>query len=250
MILSDQVHVLEKVSLAKVNLFYKCILLRIRFIVPQGLETGRSHLTSEVFMPKSFELIAGTYGQFMFWCRQDDIAQFLGGPAIVSYEGVCLALVMMWFAQDTSKVSPLRGTINKVRALELQTKMESSWDGFDTVESQGKITTRKNFWYKFDHKEAFAPNKYGADVFLLHDPQDGRESMSILVVYPREGSGHAIGVWRFPTGALVLFDPNHGACVVRGDNFREFLNEFLTECYNEMETYAICAFWGDPPKAS
>lgn len=193
-------------------------------------------------MPKGFtQIVEGAGGELLFLSKQDDIVHFLGGPQM-NYEGVCLALVMMWFAQDTSKQNPAKGIRNKTTALNLQNKMESTWEGFKTVEAQAKVTIGKNFWYKSDTKQTFTNEKLGAEHYLQHDPQSNRESMNVFVIYFAEGPAHAIGVWRFPGGTMVLYDPNHGACVVGKDAFRGFLNVFLTELYSDTQGYAICAF--------
>jgi hypothetical protein len=197
-------------------------------------------------MPKSFTLIVDECGgEIIFISRQDDITSFLGGPA-ANYEGVCLALVMMWFAQDTSKSDPCKGIKNKAHAMNLQSKMEGKWEGFDTVQATATaMLPTKNFWYKSSKKIDFTSEKLGAETYLQHDPQESRESMNIFVIYSSSG-GHGIGVWRFSNGTIVLYDPNNGACVLPGKNFRGFLNVFLTELYSGYTQYAVCAFWGAP----
>jgi hypothetical protein len=194
-------------------------------------------------MPKSFtQIIESNGGQLLFTSNQDNIALFLGGP-MANYEGVCVSLVMMWFAQDTSKKDPAKGIINKTKAMNLQNKMESSWGGFDTVKTQGQVVINKNFWYASNSKQTFTSEKLGAEHYLQSDPQSNRESMNIFCIYFAEGPGHAIGVWRFPTGVMVLYDPNHGACVISKASFRGFLNEFLKELYSDTNGYAVCAFY-------
>ncbi len=189
------------------------------------------------------QLVEKHGGQLLFTSNQDNIALFLGGP-MMNYEGVCLALVMMWFAQDTSKTDPAKGIINKTRALNLQNSMESTWAGFNTVKAQADIMlASKHFWYKSESKHGYTAEKLGAEVYLQHDPQSKRESMVIFVIYFPEGPAHAIGAWRFPTGVMVLYDPNHGACVISKESFRGFLNEFLKEMYKDTNGYAVCAYY-------
>ncbi|BBP78037.1 MULTISPECIES: hypothetical protein [Pseudomonas] len=197
-------------------------------------------------MPKSFtQMVESSAGALLFTSSQDTIATFLGGP-MMNYEGVCAALVMMWFAQNTAKTDPAKGIINKAKALNLQNKMEAGWAGLATVETQAKVTVGQHFWYRSTTKHEYTSKKYGADLKLQFDPLNKRESMSIFVIYFPSGAAHAIGVWRFPTGAMALYDPNEGACAIGKDNFREFLNTFLTELYDTTNGYAICAFYSDP----
>ncbi|WP_196137913.1 hypothetical protein [Aliikangiella sp. G2MR2-5] len=196
-------------------------------------------------MPKHFSQITTDHnGEMIFFSSQDSIIEFLGGPQIESYEGVCLALVMMWLAQDTSKTSPLAGIRNKTRACNLQSEMESDWRGFETVAAKGQEVIAKNFWWKSDQKENImgdTPSKY-----LLNDPLNSRDGLHILVLYQEEGSGHAIGVWRFPSGAIAIYDPNQGACVQRGENLEAFLQDFIGQVYPEMTSFAVCSWYSEP----
>lgn len=196
-------------------------------------------------MPKSFTRITtDNDGQMIFTSSQNTITQFLSGPAISSYEGVCLALVMMWLSQDTSKESPLKGIKNKTTALNLQNKMETNWKGFETVKSQGQDVIKKHFWWKSDKKESLANNDPAK--YLLNDPQNKRDGLHILVLYPDEGTAHAIGVWRFSTGVVYVYDPNEGACAQKGENLGKFLKEFIAEIYPEMTGFAVCSWYSDP----
>jgi hypothetical protein len=196
-------------------------------------------------MPKSFATITTDHnGEVIFLSSQDSITNFFSGPLIKNYEGVCLSLVMMWLAQDTAKKSPLDGTPNKTAALNLQSKMETNWNGFETVKKQGNDVIQKHFWWKADNKESLTtgdPTKY-----LLNDPQHKRDGLHIFVLYPDNGTAHAIGVWRFPSGAVAVYDPNHGACVQRGPNLSAFLKEFTKELYPEMAGFAVCSWYSDP----
>jgi hypothetical protein len=183
-------------------------------------------------------------GEPIFSSSQDSITNFLSGPQIVNYEGVCLALVMMWLAQDTAKKSPLEGIANKTGALNLQSKMETNWNGFETVKTRGNEVIKKHFWWKSDKKESLVaddPAKY-----LLNDPQHKRDGLHIFVLYPDKGTAHAIGVWRFPSGAVAVYDPNHGACVQRGANLGAFLKDFTKELYPGMTSFAVCSWYSDP----
>ncbi|WP_346837640.1 hypothetical protein [Microbulbifer sp. SAOS-129_SWC] len=197
-------------------------------------------------MPKSFSQIAADHGgETVFLSAQDDISNFLSGPLITNYEGVCLALVMMWLAQDTSKKSPLSGTPNKVAALKMQSEMEAGWRGFNTVYDKGLHVVKKNFWWKSDIRESISASDPAR--YLLNDPQINRDGLHIFVLYPDAGTGHAIGVWRFPSGTLVLYDPNNGACAVRGGNFSGFLRDFIAQIYPNMTGYAVCSWCSNPP---
>ena len=191
------------------------------------------------------QIVAANGGVLLFTSKQDDVTRLLGGPLITNYEGVCLALVMMWFAKGTSKKDPAKGTENRAKAMNLQNEMEATWEGFATVESKAKqIISGKQFWYRSDQKQTFTSGKFGAEIFLQHDPGSERDSMNIFCIYFAKEPAHAIGVWRFaiPSGTMVLYDPNHGAGVVGKDKFRAFLNAFLTELYSDTQGYAVCAF--------
>jgi hypothetical protein len=188
-------------------------------------------------------LITTSGGELIFASKQDDIQHFLSGP-MMNYEGVCLALVLMWFEQDTSKLDPSKGTANKARAMNLQNGIQASWQGFPTAVAKAtEILTAKgkHFWYKSETMNGYVAEKLGAEVFLQHDPQNNRESLSIFAIYFPETVGHAIGVWRFPN-VMALYDPNHGACAIKHEAFRGFLNRFLTELYSTTNGYAVCAF--------
>ncbi len=193
-------------------------------------------------MPKTFAQITGDRGgEVLFFSDQSTITSFLGGPFITNFEGMCLALVMLWLSQDTSKTDPAKGIKNKTAALSLQNTMETNWKGFPTAVETAKTRIGKQFWYSSDQKHEFTSKKYGAEHFLQADPKPWKESRNIFVIYFPKGPAHALGVWRFEK-AIVLYDPNHGACVIGKDGFREFLNEFLTELYGDTDGYAICAF--------
>src|SRR5262245_10750549 len=174
-------------------------------------------------MPKSFTQVTQEHGgEVLFTSSQGDILNFLQGAPLVNYEGICLALVLMWFKQDTSKARPDTGIRAKVAALRLQHKMEASWAGFATAVSTAKELLGKNFWWQSESLHVFA-NWFDPAVFVLNDPGHGREGLHLIVLYFKEGSAHAIGAWRFPTGAVSFYDPNHGACAVRGEMFSSFL---------------------------
>jgi len=193
-------------------------------------------------VPKSFQQIVEDHGgKVLFTSSQDNITLFLGGPQITNFEGVCLALVMTWLSQSTSKDDPARGIKNKVAALKLQSTMEASWAGIATVEQKGKEIVNKTFWYRSGQKFQFTSGKYGADLHLLADTGKFKESLHILCIYFPEGPGHALGVWKFEK-AVSFYDPNYGACAMWIPSFREFLNEFLKEKYPDTSGFAICAF--------
>lgn len=196
-------------------------------------------------MPKSFTQVTTDHdGQMVFTSSQDSITNFLSGPMITNYAGICLALVMIWLSQDTCKKSPLKGIVNKTRALALQGSMESNWNGFSTVENQGTTVIKKHFWWKSTQMESLLTGD--PDVYLQNDPKNKRDGLHIFVLYFPSGPAHGIGVWRFPTTAVVLYDPNEGACVQSSGKFKGFLTEFIKEIYPKATHFAVCSWYSDP----
>lgn len=190
------------------------------------------------------QLVDAHNGELIFTSCQDDITKFLAGGDIASYEGVCLALTMMYFRQDTAKVSPLKGIKNKVDALKLQNKMHSAenWKGFSTVESEGTTIIGQKFWWKSDKMYPWEKDGIAAAKLVQHDPQNKREGMNILVIYDDTG-GHALAAWRFPTGTMAFYDPNQGAGVIKAEHFPLFLKEFRDNFYKGYTGYAVCAWY-------
>jgi hypothetical protein len=194
-------------------------------------------------MPKSFSKITTDHGgKVLFFSKQDQVTSFFRGPLITNYEGICLALTMLWLAQTTSKDDPLKGTANKTKALNLQNLMEAGWQGFSTVEKKGTEIIGKHFWWKSTKTESISttdPCRY-----LLNDPKNNREGLHILVLYLKPA--HAVGVWRFPMGGVSFYDPNQGGAVLSHQKFAGFLTEFSREIYPEATKYAVCSWYSDP----
>jgi hypothetical protein len=198
-------------------------------------------------MPKSFPSIVESHGgELIFTSSPSTITDFLGGPMITNFGGVCLALVMGWLSQNTAKTDPAKGIKNKTSALKLQNTMEAKWEGMASVENNAKAVVGKTFWYRSAQLHSYTSNKYGADLSLMTATPEWKESLNILCIYFPSGPGHALGVWKFGEKAVAFYDPNCGACVVSRASFREFLNEFLTEQYSDTSGYAICAFVDNP----
>ena len=198
-------------------------------------------------MPKSFTQLSNECGgEMLFTSDQSDVLKFLGAPGMDNWGGMCLALVMIWLNQDTSMKAPNKGIKNKVAALQLQAKMEGNWEGLNTAikESKAYLVT-KSYWWASSDLHTFT-NYQEPAAYLQNDPQNGREGLHILVIYFNEGPAHAIGAWRFPSGAMVLYDPNHGGCVQAGSDFPGFLASFLTELYEDLKGFAVVSFYSNP----
>lgn len=195
-------------------------------------------------MPKSFPQLTDEHGgTLLFTSSQDDILQFLQSPVLVDYGGMCLALVLMWLKKDTCKERPNQGIVNKVTANNLQNKMEASWGGFATAVSTGKEFLGKNFWWRSESMHPFTKWSDPAP-YLQNDPGAHRDGLHLLVLYFNHGPAHAIGAWRFPSGAMALYDPNHGACAVSAERFSNFLANFIYELYkDDIKGFAVCSFW-------
>ncbi len=193
--------------------------------------------------PSFAQLTDATGGKLLFFSNQSDILKFLQRVGFDDWGGMCAALVLMWLGQKSSKIAPNKGIKNKVEANELQRQMEGSWEGLDTVEKTG-TKLLGNFWWKSKKRHAFVDFSDPAP-FLQNDPKDGRDGLHVLVLYFEKGPAHAIGAWRFPpSGAMVLYDPNQGACAQSAKDFPKFLASFIEGIYGEgLAGWAVCSFW-------
>ena len=198
-------------------------------------------------MPQSFtQLSVESGGEMLFTSDQSDVLEFLGAPGLGNWGGMCLALVMMWLNQESSMKRPDEGIPNKAAAVTLQAKMEGNWKGLDTAikESRAYLLT-KTYWWASSDLHVFSDFKEPAP-YLQNDPHYGRDGLHILVIYFNDGPAHAIGVWRFPSAAMVLYDPNHGACVQSAEAFPGFLTNFFTNLYENLRGFAIVSFCSKP----
>jgi hypothetical protein len=194
-------------------------------------------------MPKSFTQITDEWGGAVaFRSSQDDILEFLAGPLLTDWGGMCFALVIMWLDQDSFKIAPNKGVVNKVKANRLQTEMEGSWLGLPTATTFAQtFLSGKTFWWVADDLIPFKDWK-GPGPYLMNDPREGREGLHILVLYFNEGPAHAIGVVRAPTGTMAIYDPNHGAGILPAERFEGYLANFVYELYPDVKGFAIISF--------
>lgn len=193
---------------------------------------------------KYSQMASDVGGELGFFSSQDRIQDFLGGGDIANYGGVCLALVMMWFKQDTSKKDPCKGVVNKAAAMKLQAGLAATGKGFAALEDIGAAFIGQQFWWKSNEEHKFLADMKGPETCLRADTKGG-EGMNIFVIFGPDG-GHAIGVWRFKNGVFAVYDPNGGMAAVADDQIGPFLSILLKNWYSDMTTYMVCSFYRKP----